>query len=132
MTEKRSTPSPKRRAKPKIEIDIDKVEALASRGLSLEQIAASMGISYKTLARRRSESSELSDAIKRGKDKGVAVIANKLFEAAKNGNTPAMIFFLKVQGGWKETQRLEGEMTTTEKPPEGLQDIYNALARGKK
>ena len=34
------------------------------------------------------------------------MIANKLFEAAKNGNTPAMIFFLKVQGGWKEKQEI--------------------------
>lgn len=37
----------------------------------------------------------------------MTIIANKLFETAKEGNVGAMVFFLKTQGGWKETQRTE-------------------------
>lgn len=96
-------------AKPKIEIDIKTVEQLASRGLTLEQIASSMGFSVRTLSDRKAQSAELAEAIKRGRDKGVTIIANKLFEAASGGNTAAMIFFLKTQGGWKEAQKIEVE-----------------------
>lgn len=95
--------------KPRIEIDIKTVEQLASRGLTLEQIASSMGFSIRTLMVRKAESAEIADAIKRGRDKGVTIIANKLFEAASGGNTAAMIFFLKTQGGWKEAQKIEVE-----------------------
>lgn len=95
------------KTKPKIEIDLDKVEMLASRGLTLEQIATSLGISVKTLERRKRDMTEMSDAIKRGRDKGVALIANKLYAEAKDGNVAAMIFFLKTQGGWKEKQEVD-------------------------
>lgn len=49
----------------------------------------------------------MAEAIKRGKLKGITVVANKLFEAANSGNTTAMIFFLKCQAGWKEAQKIE-------------------------
>lgn len=91
----------------KIQLDVEKVEALASRGLSFEQIAASLGITDGTLLQRRRENKEIEEAIKRGRDKGIAVVANKLFEAAKEGNTAAMIFFLKAQGGWTDRAQLE-------------------------
>ena len=91
----------------KIEIDLKKVELLAARGLSFEQIATALGISDKTLLKRRRENSEVSEAIKRGKERGIAQVANKLFDQALAGNTTAMIFYLKTQAGWKETNRQE-------------------------
>lgn len=93
--------------KPKTPIDIAKVEELASKGLTLEQIASSLGICVRTLGRRKREMSDLSDAIKRGRDRGIAKIANKLFEAASEGNVGAMIFYLKSQGGWKDKIDIE-------------------------
>lgn len=89
--------------KPKIQIDLNKVESLAANGLTQEQIAAALGISESTLHKRKQENTELTAAIKRGKAKGIALVTNKLMESIKGGNMTAMIFFLKTQAGWKET-----------------------------
>lgn len=83
-------------------LDLQRVEALASRGLTLEQIAANLGIDASTLHRKKARMPELQDAIKRGQSKGISLIANKLFEKARGGNVAAMIFFLKARGGWSE------------------------------
>ncbi|MBF0119986.1 MAG: LuxR family transcriptional regulator [Desulfobacterales bacterium] len=95
------------KTKPKIEIDINRVEELASNGLSQEQIASMLGVCEKTLYTRKKESTEFTAAIKRGRSKGISTIANKLFEDAKNGNTTAQIFFLKTQGEWRECVKLD-------------------------
>lgn len=92
-------------------IDLRQVEILASRGLTHAQIAAVLGISEKTLYKRKNESSEIAEAINRGKAKGIAEISNALYESAKKGNTTAQVFFLKAQGGWKDNRI---ELTTTQ------------------
>ena len=110
--------------KPKIEIDLAKVEELASRLLSKEQIAISLGISTATLYNRQLEDVEFLEAIKRGRQKGVAMVANKLVESAMDGNTTAQIFVLKTHGGpdWKDRQdvNLTGEVLVKTK---SLQDM---------
>lgn len=112
------------KTKPKIEIDLAKVEALASKLLSKEQIAISLGISERTLYTNQKESAEFAEAIKRGREKGVAAVANKLVESAMDGNTTAQIFVLKTHGGpdWKDRQdvNLSGEVTVKAK---SLQDM---------
>lgn len=112
------------KTKPKIEIDLAKVEALASRLLTKEQICISLGISESTLYRNQRETAELTAAIKRGREKGVAAVANKLVESAMDGNTTAQIFVLKTHGGpdWKDRQdvNLSGEVTVKAK---SLQDM---------
>jgi len=89
--------------KPKIQIDLKQVESLAANGLTQEQIACALGISESTLTKRKKENTDFADAIKRGKAKGIALVTNKLMESIKGGNMTAMIFFLKTQAGWKET-----------------------------
>ena len=89
--------------KPKIHIDLKKVESLAANGLTQEQIASALGISERTLRSRKGEIADFADAIKRGKAKGIALVTNKLMESIKGGNMTGMIFFLKTQAGWKET-----------------------------
>ena len=83
---------------------IKKVESLASQGLTLEQIARVLGITYKTLNEKNKQFSELSDAIKSGQAKGIATISNALFNNAKNGNITAQIFYLKNRAPeeWKD------------------------------
>lgn len=97
-----------------VDFDLKQVEALASRGLSYEQIAVNLGIDDSTLYRNRKKRPELQEAIKRGRMRGVSFIANKLYEAAAGGNTAAMIFFLKAQGGWREVQKIETVDATSE------------------
>ena len=89
--------------KPKIQIDLKQVESLAANGLTQEQIAAALGISETTLHQRKRDSADFAAAIKRGKAKGIALVTNKLMESIKGGNMTGMIFFLKTQAGWKET-----------------------------
>ena len=105
--------------KPKIQIDLKQVESLAANGLTQEQIAAALGISESTLHKRKKENTEFTAAIKRGKAKGIALVTNKLMESIKGGNMTAMIFFLKTQAGWKETniQEHTGANATALQPP---------------
>ncbi len=95
--------------------DSDKVESLAARGLTMEQIAHTMGISYQTLNERSKEYTDFAEAIKRGKSKGISVIANSLFEGAKSGNTTAQIFFLKARAKWYEHEILSDDKDDTER-----------------
>lgn len=91
----------------RLEIDVAEVVRLASRGLTEEQIAESLGISITTLERRKREGEVFAEAIRRGRALGIAQVANAHFEAALAGNVTAQIFFLKSRAGWKETQTVE-------------------------
>jgi hypothetical protein len=79
----------------KAEIDAGKVEHLASIGSTVQEIADCIGIARSTFYRRMEEREDIQDALKRGRSKGLAVVENALFQAAKNGNVTAMIFYLK-------------------------------------
>ena len=99
--------------KPKIPIDIAKVEMLAAQGLTQEQIADVLGINAATLYRRKREVQELQDAIKRGQAKGIAIATNKLMEQVRDGNLGAICFFLKCRGAWSEKLKIESQNTNT-------------------
>jgi hypothetical protein len=88
---------------------IAQVEKLASQGLTLEQIAYVLGICTDTLCVKKNEYPELSEAIKRGKAKGIAQITNKLHEKALEGDNTAMIFYLKNRDpeNWQDVQKRE-------------------------
>ena len=116
----------KKRTKPKIEIDLAKVEVMAANGLTQQQIADSLGISVSTLYGRKRESEEFEEAIKRGKAKGVALVTNELMKQVKSGNVTAMIFFLKARAGWKEKN--EVDLTNSDgsfAQPRKLQDLFD-------
>jgi predicted DNA-binding protein (UPF0251 family) len=121
--------------KPKIQIDLKQVESLAANGLTQEQIASALGISERTLYQQKRDSADFAAAIKRGKAKGIALVTNKLMESIKGGNMTGMIFFLKTQAGWKETnvQELTGanggaiQVNTTAMSAE---EAYNLLING--
>lgn len=118
---------------------IKKAESLAAQGLTMEQIAHSLGMGESTLHDKKKEFSEFSEAIKRGQSTGIATITNKLFERAKGYSHPeekifcskdgditrtdttkhyppdttAQIFYLKNRAGWADKQQIE---TTTPQP----------------
>ena len=99
----------KRKAcRPKAEIDLKKVEEYASQLLSNDQIAINLGVCRKTFYVRKAENPEIDEAIKRGREKGIAKITNKLVDSALKGNTTAQIFILKTHGGqeWKDKQEV--------------------------
>ena len=84
-----------------------RAEAYAAQGLTMVQIANVLGIGETTLYEKQQQYSEFSEAIKRGKNKGIATITNALFNKAREGDNTAMIFYLKNQAGWQD--RVEKE-----------------------
>ena len=95
----------KKVGRPKIIIDeqiCKMAEAYAAQGLTMLQIANVLGIGETTLYEKQQEYAEFAEAIKRGKNKGIATITNALFTKARDGDNTAMIFYLKNQAGWQD------------------------------
>lgn len=115
------------RTKPKIELDLEKVEEYAGLGLTREEIALSLGVSYSTLNRRIKESDEVDAAMKRGRAKANIRVGNALMKAIEGGNVTAIIFYLKARAGWTEKQQIEAEIKSKENVPEGLPALYAKL-----
>jgi len=103
-TPKKDNKSLKKGGRKRIEIDLEQVENLASRGLGTTQIARALGVSWSTIDRNRKRSAEFEETIKRGKAKGLAQVTNSLFTSATDGNVTAQIFYLKNQDAktWKD------------------------------
>ena len=70
---------------------------MASRGLTVEQIADCLGVSRETIYQRQKEYPEFYESIKRGRSQGMNQITNALYEKAVNGDNTAMIFYLKTR-----------------------------------
>jgi hypothetical protein len=73
------------------------VEALAAYGIPESDISGVVGIDPKTLRKHYREELDL------GETKANAQVAGFLFNAAKNGNVTAQIFWLKTRAKWRET-----------------------------
>ena len=85
---------------------VREVETLAAL-LNQDQIADYFGISRTTFRRIRERDEEVRIRYKRGKARAIAHVANGLLQKARAGDTTSMIFFLKTQAGWRETERRE-------------------------
>lgn len=92
------------------EDDIIQVESLASV-LSSEQIADYFGICRTTFYEIMKNNTEVSERYKRGRAKAIGSVAKSLLTKAQSGDTPSMIFYLKTQAGWKETQVVDHSST---------------------
>jgi predicted transcriptional regulator len=74
---------------------------MASRGLTVSQIADCLGISESTLYGKQNEYKEFMDAIKKGRAEVLNKVSNALFEKATQGNVTAMIYYLKIRDSLK-------------------------------
>ncbi len=82
------------------------VETLAAV-LTSQQIADYFGIGRTTFFNMMQRDPEIGEHYKRGKAKVIGSIAQGLIAKARSGDTASMIFFLKTQGGWRETRDME-------------------------
>ena len=73
------------------------VEAMAAYGIPEYDIARVLAVDPKTLRKHYREELDL------GETKANAQVAGYLFNAAKNGNVTAQIFWLKTRAKWRET-----------------------------
>ena len=87
----------KRGPKPRLitEEFLAKVEHLAARGLSQQQVCHALGFSETWWYDAKQKNSDISDSFKRGQAKGLAEVSNAIYEQALNGSTGAACFFLK-------------------------------------
>jgi len=85
-----------------MELNIPKIEELASRGLTQQQIIDYFGYNRSSFYKYKATNKDLADAVKRGLAKGVNEVTNLLFENARKGNVTAQLFFLKCRSGWTE------------------------------
>lgn len=109
------------------EVQTKTIEKYATVGLNLDQIAALMEVSPKTLDNIIARQPEVGYAIKRGKAKGIGRVAQSLFSIATDTEHikqfSAICFYLKTQGRWVEA-RDEGENVKEDpyEPPDSLID----------
>ena len=135
-TPKKDNKPIKKVGRKRINLDLEQVENLASRGLGTTQIARALGVSWDTIDRNRKRSADFEDALKRGQAKGLAQVTNSLFTSATDGNVTAQIFYLKNQDPktWKDRvenvhatinlndvlsgakERIGGQMTDNKEP----------------
>ena len=96
--------------RPEKQVNYAEVEKLASRGLTLIEIAYVVGISPSNLHKKKRMYKEFQDAIDAGQAKGVRNVANSLYESAvKKGNVSAQMFYLKNRSkGFDETEETVG------------------------
>jgi hypothetical protein len=97
------------------------VETLAAV-LTSAQIADFLGIGRSTFYRLLERDPELAGRYKRGKARAVGAVAQSLVTKARAGNVTAMIFFLKTQGGWRETVEVAVPQETGTIDLSGLSD----------
>lgn len=91
----------------KIDIDLEEVETLAGLGFSEEEIAISLGVSQDTIDRRKKDTADFADAIKRGKAKAKRKVTSKLMEKIEAGDLGAIIWYEKTRLGFSDKQTVE-------------------------
>lgn len=97
MAEKRQTKPPHEPTRATREL----VQLHTMVGTTQETIASIIGIDPKTLRKH------YRDELDQSKAKANATIGGALFNKAKSGDTAAMIFWMKTQAGWRETQQID-------------------------
>lgn len=88
-------------------VDAQAVHAAAARGLTLEQVAASVGVSVDTLARRRADTPAVAAALASGRAEAVKQVESVAFACALKADLDpryqtSLIFWLKAMAGWKD------------------------------
>jgi len=86
-----------------------------TKGLTDQQIADNIGINVRTLDKWKVRYRQIGQALKRGKEHANYAVENALLRKAIDGNTTAMIFWLKnnYREKYSDTQRspLEEQLT---------------------
>ena len=88
------------------------LQGWARNGLTNEQIASNMEVAVSTLWEWRKKSPKISSALKIGKDEADIQVENALYKAALEGNTTAMIFWLKNRRSKEWRDKIQQEITT--------------------
>lgn len=100
-------PDPKKpTGRPSITVDAEKVELMAAMGCTVEEIAAELRISKRTLMRRQKDPKFL-ESIERGKARGRATLRRLQWKSANAGNVTAQIWLGKQLLGQRDQFALD-------------------------
>lgn len=91
---------------------LQQLQEWSASGLFNREIAAKIGISISAFYVWLKKEPKLKDAIITGRQQSVDLVENALFQAAINGNTTAMIFFLKNKAPDRYRDRYEKTIHT--------------------
>lgn len=108
MTKKKDPDDLAKMGRPKIELDPEKVEALAALQCTYEEIAHGLGICADTLEKIRKEDPTISDAIKKGRTLGRRSLRQLQYKAAKSGNITMLIWLGKQYLGQSDKAEITG------------------------
>ena len=99
---------PKKVGRKPINIDIAKVEALASQNMGVMEICRTLGVGWDTFNKNRKRKTELSEAYERGRARGLERATFRLMEQIDDGNFQAIQFYLKNTDSdkWKDRQEV--------------------------
>lgn len=88
------------------------LQGWAVNGLTIEDIAANMGIGKTTIYEWMKKSPNIANALKIGREQADNIIENALFNKAKGGDVTAMIFWLKNRRSdrWREKREVAGTL----------------------
>ena len=93
-------------ARRKIRIDLDELEKLCVMQCTEEEIASFLGVSVKTIIRRR-KIPKFAELMDQAKAKGRVSVRRNLFRLASNGNIAAAIFLAKNILGYRDAVNTE-------------------------
>lgn len=95
------------------------VKDYLSFGMTQESAARAIGVSHDTLLRH------YKHEIDTAREEKVVIIADSLFQKAKNGDVTAQIFFLKTQGRWRTEDKTPTEQN--EEVKKQIKDLRASL-----
>ena len=106
------------------------LEALEESMGMLTTSAERAGTTRESIDNWRKLDHEFDNAIKTIKDKQKEFVEGQLMSAIRNGNVASIMFFLKTQCGWRETQHIEVEQTGDIDVAAAINEIREQLGNG--
>jgi hypothetical protein len=100
FSELKSKPSKKKNGRPELTFtdkQRETVTNMVAMGIRLADISACIGISDESLNKH------FAQEINTSKAKAISALGQSLYQRGLAGSDTAAIFYLKTQGGWKET-----------------------------
>lgn len=84
-------------------VDLNNIEKLASLGVTVLQIAHFFDMTEKSFYRKAEKDPEIMNAVNRGRARGIVSASGKLYQKMQEGDTKAIMFFLRARAGWNDS-----------------------------
>ncbi len=100
------------------------VKHMAAYGAPEDEIAKVVGVAEKTLRKH------FRDELDTAHTQANVRVAERLYQQCMDGNTTAMIFWLKTRAGWREKQEIDHRSGDGSMTPKSLTDFYGGTDGG--